>query len=203
MQWIEFEEHICISNYECPRRKEKHWLKSDIHFLIRLVLYNSVVSWHTCSLQNVSDECKNNNPSAKLETNTMKKCNRTKRSNLKHKNRTTHSTFYTVEYNVAIANSLAGSVSVCLRTRSGWMIIRNFSLSFSHFHFVVVDDWLVSDWRNFFLVPMRAQRSTSKMMCVFACNPRFCASVSLTWHGRWQKTKKWRLFHWKTRIFKE
>ena len=50
------------------------------------------------------------------------------------------------------------------------MIIRNFSLSFSHFHFVVVDDWLVSDWRNFFLVPMRAQRSTSKMMCVFACN---------------------------------
>ena len=162
-----------------------------------------MVSWHTCSLQNVSDECKNNNPSAKLETNTMKKCNRTKRSNLKHKNRTTHSTFYTVEYNVAIANSLAGSVSVCLRTRSGWMIIRNFSLSFSHFHFVVVDDWLVSDWRNFFLVPMRAQRSTSKMMCVFACNPRFCASVSLTWHGRWQKTKKWRLFHWKTRIFKE
>lgn len=33
------------------------------------------------------------------------------------------------------------------------MIIRNFPFPFGHFHFVVVDDWLVSDWRKF-LVPM-------------------------------------------------
>ena len=116
----------------------------------------------------ICDECKNNNPSAKLETNTMKKCKSTKRSNLKYKNTTRYSTFLSVEYPVAIVNSLASSVSVCLRTRSGWMIIRNFSLSFGHFHFVVVDDWLVSDWRKF-LVPMCAQRSTSRMMCVLAC----------------------------------
>ena len=128
-----------------------------------------MVSWHTCSLQNVSDECKNNNPRAKLETNTMKKCNSTKRSNLKHKNRTSHSTFLSVEYNVAIANSLAGSVSVCLRTRSRWMIIRNFSLSFGHFHFVVVDDWLVSDWRNFFGSNV-CPAVNFKTDVLFACN---------------------------------
>ena len=164
-------------NYECPRRKEKHWLKSDIHFLIRLLLYNSVVSWHTCSLQNVSDECKNNNPRAKLETNTMKKCNSTKRSNLKHNNRTSHSTFLSVEYNVAIANSLAGSVSVCLRTRSRWMIIRNFSLSFGHFHFVVVDDWLVSDWRNIFSSNACPAVNFKSDVCAIAC---FCFFY-MTW----------------------
>lgn len=182
-----------------PRRKEKRWLKSDWYVLIRFTLYNWVLSWHTCSLQNVSDECRNNKPNAKLETNTMKKCNSTKRSNLKYKNRTSHSTFLSVEYPVAIANSLASSVPVCLRTRSGWMIIRNFSFPFGHFHFVVVDDWLVSDWRKF-LVPIYAKRSTSKMMCVVACF-LFCVLLHDVFGDK--KTKKWRLFHWRIQIFKD
>lgn len=127
-----------------------------------------MVSLRTCSLQNVSDECRNNNPSAKLETNTMKKCNSTKRSNLKYKNRKCYLSFITEVYPVVMVNLLASSVTVWLRTRRWRMIIWTFPFPFGHFHFNYCW-WLACLWLAEILLPICDQRSISKKMCVSAC----------------------------------
>lgn len=99
----------------------------------------------TCSLQNVSEECKNNSPNAKLETNTMKKCNSTKRSNLKHNDRKCYSSFSIEVYSVVMANLLASSISIWLRTCRRRVIIGTFLFPFGHFHFSYCW-WLACFW---------------------------------------------------------
>lgn len=94
----------------------------------------------------------------------MKKCNNTKRSNLqKNKQNTSIKTLNSGLFHYSIQDVLASGIAAWFCTRC-WRIIRSFSVSFGHFHFVV-DDWIVSDWlkiwRNYY-----TQRYTVKMTCV-------------------------------------
>ena len=99
----------------------------------------------TCNLQNVSDEWRNNKPSAKLDTNTMKKWRRTTRSNLK-KNNTDRLSFVQIIIctNVIIV-LLAGSIPACICASRRRIIVRDFPFPFSHFA-IVVDDCVHSYW---------------------------------------------------------
>lgn len=148
----------------------------------------------------------------------MKKCNNTKRSNLqKNKQNTSIKTLNSGLFHYSIQDVLASGIAAWFCTRC-WRIIRSFSVSFGHFHFVV-DDWIVSDWlkiwRNYY-----TQRYTVKMTCVKSCSllrpekpgcvrawVRACLgacffSVSIHDASIVRKTKKWRLFRSKIQTFK-
>lgn len=99
----------------------------------------------TCNLQNVSDEWRNNKPSAKLDTNTMKKWRRTTRSNLKKNNTDRLSFFQIIPCTNVIIVLLAGSIPACICASRRRIIVRDFPFPFSHFA-IVVDDCVHSYW---------------------------------------------------------